>query len=547
MTSQKIILPLYIQKIIIKILCKFINNNNKVLDTLGFKNYRDSEKAIKKLMINLALVSHSWFNTFSNNLNVSIDFNYGNSEYSIIKKENVKTLKLHYDHDKHHFYNKNINKKDNKKYEVEIPIGEVLEKLKILKSSSNSSFQNLIIRNIGNSIESIPKLLNPIQTFGTTTTINNNFNEQQIIEKISLLEYKIDQDLAIETLKELETFNVKKLFCITTSGSFKILEDFFKIYARNLKQFLFLKFDNMPNYISQLNEDGSDTNELLPCFKTLFSLNKCKSIVFYGNLFISQCKNNNHLNIYGMQIRLKDIENLLDFKKNDYFESLSLTICFYNLSFFLTPTSIISQSLLSPPQTSPKFSKFSKSSSSSSPEPQISRLFKKCPCGQSQNEDDFKMNWNSLIECLKINTKNLKHLDLSHECKHSLLNPYLNYPIQFYSGIAKILNSIPLLESFSSYCFPSPSTLINELFSAPTSFLETNETIKLGEKLKKPVCSITKFTFFIHKDYYTDAQLTETIQSTSYSLQRHQSITNLKLYLTSSNNYKKNLIFKFEK
>ncbi|KAM9971584.1 hypothetical protein ACTFIW_011566 [Dictyostelium discoideum] len=542
MASQKIILPLYIQKIIIKILCKFINNNNKVLDTLGFKNYRDSETEIKQLMINLSLVSRCWFNTFSNNLNVSIDFNYSDSEYSIIKKENLKTLKLHYDHDKHHFYNKHINKKDNKNYEVQIPISEVLEKLKILKSSSNSSFQNLIIRNIGNSIESVPKLLNHIQTYATTTTTTiNNFNEQ----KISLLEYKIGQDLVSieQTLKELETFNVKKIFCISSSGSFKILEEFFKIYARNLKQFLFLKFDNIPNYISQLNGDGSDTNELLPCFKTLFSLNKCKSIVFYGNLFISQCKNNSHLNIYGMQIRLKDIENLLNFKKNDNFESLSLTICFYNLSFFLTPTSIISQSLLSP-----KSSNFLKSPSSSSSEPQTSRLFKKCLCsssiGQSQNEDDFKRNWDSLIECLKINTKNLKHLDLTHECKHSLVNLYLNYPIQFYSGMAKILNSIPLLESFSSYCFPSPSILINELFSAPTSSLET---IKLGEKLKKPVCSITKFTFFIHRDYYTDAQLTETIQSTSYSLQRHQSITNLKLYLTSSNVYKKNLIFEFEK
>ncbi|KAN0018827.1 hypothetical protein ACTFIU_008760 [Dictyostelium citrinum] len=611
MISQTITLPLYIQKFIIKKLCEFINVNNKILDTLGTKIYRVKEAKIKELMLNLALVSHSWFNTLSNNLNVSVDFNYSDTQFSIIKTENVKTLKLHYDHDEYYFYKRSVDGYDNKD-EVEIPHHKVIEELKKLKSLPSNTFKNLIIRNINNSNgTSIQTLLNQIQTLDLnilnekSNDSNDNGNDEeddydnekkQTIGKLNLLEYTVLSDLQIEGVRKLKDLNVKNIFCLQSFATFNILNELLKIYSRNLKQLLLLNLSISSKYISQLKEDGSDTNELLPCFKTLFSLNKCKSIVFYSNNGVNHRTSNRSLNIYGTQLRLKDIENLLNFKNNDNLESLSIILCLKNLSYFsklslsppkesvLKPLSIVSSStspslpsspslisspsLLSSPSLISSPSLLSSPSLISSPslpsspslisspsllssplsppsldEPdeesdeeydeESSNEDSRCNCSgiitKNQNEEIFKKNWDSLIECLNTKTKNLKHIDISSNgCSSALPNVYM------IGAIAKLLNSIPSLESFSSFGFPSIPMLINELFSPPSY-----------------VCSITKFTFYMADNDITQTQITELIQPISFLLQKHHSISNFKLYnyyLNSSfDGYSKKLIFDFEK
>ncbi|KAK5575068.1 hypothetical protein RB653_010323 [Dictyostelium firmibasis] len=527
MKNQISTLPLYIQKIIIKILCKFINENNKVLDVLGANNYRDKEIKIKKLILKLALVSHSWFNTLSNNLDVSVDFNYGNSQYSILKIENVKSLKLHFDHNKNSFYRRNV-EGENEKVEILIPLNTVIQQLEKLKSSPLFSFENLIIRNINiTHPNSIINLLNSMQINNNSNNYNknNNYTETKLENK-RILEFFVHKNFTIKEVNQLENLKVRKIFCIQHFGSFEILNELLKIYGKKLNQLIFRNNDIL-GFISQIKADGSDSNELLPCFKTLFSLNKNKSIVFNTHNFTLK---NNHLNIFGMELRLKDIENLINFK-NDCLESLSLYFCFKNLcSFLLTSNSKTS---------SPPLSSASNSSSLSQP-PKSSDISSRCSCNsimkKGQNNSDFNRNWDSLIESFKANTKNLKHLDFSHDCLYfGLLH---NFPILFYKGIAKLLNSIPCLESFSSFSFYSPSLLINELFSLSSTTPE------------KP-CSITKFTFYIYKQYNSQTQITQCIQSINHLLQRHQSITFFKLYQLDFdrklNNYVYELLFDFVK
>ncbi|KAK5583870.1 hypothetical protein RB653_005474 [Dictyostelium firmibasis] len=107
--TNNITLPLYIQKFIIKLLCRHINSNNKLIEPLDFGiDYRDNEDEIKRLILTIALVSKDWLKSLSNNLNVAVDFNFldkeNDNQFTIFKEENIKILKIHYDHEKKYFY-----------------------------------------------------------------------------------------------------------------------------------------------------------------------------------------------------------------------------------------------------------------------------------------------------------------------------------------------------------------------------------------------------------------------------------------------------------
>ncbi|KAM9950746.1 hypothetical protein ACTFIT_012023 [Dictyostelium discoideum] len=145
-------LPIYLQKYIIKILCTHIDYYNSLVQTNNvFSDYRKDEQEIKKLMITVALVSREWFKTLSDNLVISVDFNFkekGKDQYSIIKSENVETLKLHFDHDDQRFY-----QIDSDFRPIEIPIEIVNEKLMKLSMMEQTNFKYLYLRNVNNDFE----------------------------------------------------------------------------------------------------------------------------------------------------------------------------------------------------------------------------------------------------------------------------------------------------------------------------------------------------------------------------------------------------------
>ncbi|EGC32456.1 hypothetical protein DICPUDRAFT_81716 [Dictyostelium purpureum] len=108
-------LPNYILKIIIKIICNHINYHNKSLKFDSRKN----DEPNKQLTLNLALVSHLFFDTVSSLLDVSVNFNYDPSFYSFIK--DLVEKKVEYV-DSLPSYNSNIqcnnNNNNNNKYSI---------------------------------------------------------------------------------------------------------------------------------------------------------------------------------------------------------------------------------------------------------------------------------------------------------------------------------------------------------------------------------------------------------------------------------------------
>ncbi|KAN0042150.1 hypothetical protein ACTFIV_004709 [Dictyostelium citrinum] len=92
---------IYLQKYLIKIICNHINKKNQKNKLYCLENIKKDFKVKEtNFILTLSLVCKTWFNTVSNNLVVSKDFhgltfnNEKESEFSILKKENITTLKL---------------------------------------------------------------------------------------------------------------------------------------------------------------------------------------------------------------------------------------------------------------------------------------------------------------------------------------------------------------------------------------------------------------------------------------------------------------------
>ncbi|KAK5580364.1 hypothetical protein RB653_000380 [Dictyostelium firmibasis] len=91
---------IYLQKYLIQTICNHINKKNEKNKLYSLDDIKkDFNVKETKFILTLALVCKSWFNCLSNNLVVSKDFhglafNEKETEYSILKKDNILTLKL---------------------------------------------------------------------------------------------------------------------------------------------------------------------------------------------------------------------------------------------------------------------------------------------------------------------------------------------------------------------------------------------------------------------------------------------------------------------
>ncbi|KAN0029348.1 hypothetical protein ACTFIV_011239 [Dictyostelium citrinum] len=234
-----ITLPIYLQKYIIKKLCIHINYYNGLMDIQGiFDDYRKDEKEIKILMMTIALVSKEWFKTLSNNLTIAVDFNYkekGKDQYSIIKSDNIETLKIHFNHQPQQFY-----EMVSGGFPIEIPIEIVNDKIMKLSTMEGTNFKYLILRNVNqdSDIDIIDKLYQCKQTNDHsvaicefTLTYNSNIEQinhlkEKVFKIFTLLIKKTPNfQVLLETLKQWSN-DLHHLLVIDSFGSYSIIERF---------------------------------------------------------------------------------------------------------------------------------------------------------------------------------------------------------------------------------------------------------------------------------------------------------------------------------
>ncbi|KAM9965051.1 hypothetical protein ACTFIW_004852 [Dictyostelium discoideum] len=361
-------LPNYLQKRIIQLLCEHIDYNNKQLvvncNFPKILEYRENESLIKRLVINISLVSHQWFQIISNYLNVSVDFNFNSINnsyyyYSIIKATNVKILKIHYNHQNNYFY------KFIKGNEFKLTINEINEKIKQLPNlkqllirniniskvindiddtidtSNNSSYSNINIEGnfkietnnnnnnddgdgdgngdgnsdtTTNSITNINNFNNNSDNYQYNNNNNNriinndnlNFlNDIEFKGNIELLEVEINKSNSMERLMELKS-KISKVFSLNVVNTLS-------------KELLFETFKNWLPSIRQL---------LIVAHESPMSVFPWYSLSNNGYF-----KNISYFDIYGIELRLSNISTII--KSSPNIKLLSFSICFDKLLYYI--------------------------------------------------------------------------------------------------------------------------------------------------------------------------------------------------------------------
>ncbi|KAN0031138.1 hypothetical protein ACTA71_010219 [Dictyostelium dimigraforme] len=237
--------PIYLQRYFIKIICLHIDYCNDLMDVEvlndgSYEVYRENEYKIKELMLTIALVSKEWFKTLSNNLKIGVDFNYkekGEDQFSIIKMENIETLKVHYNHQNNQFY------KIFDFIPIIIPIETVNEQIMKLSTMEGTNFKYLKIKNL-NHTDDITGIIDRIYQLKQT----NNYS-------VVLWKLLLDEDVKLEQINKLKK-KVWKIIAlqIREPSSFEIILETFKQWSNNLDD-LDVLFSRKP--LSIINEISS--------------------------------------------------------------------------------------------------------------------------------------------------------------------------------------------------------------------------------------------------------------------------------------------------
>ncbi|KAK5575036.1 hypothetical protein RB653_010291 [Dictyostelium firmibasis] len=419
-------------------------------------------------MLKLALVSHDWFKTLSNNLTVSVDFNYKNVnnrknntnnnnndddlKYSIIKRENVKTLKLHFDHQGSFFYIKDIsvfyNKdqkqllklNDDKSDEIIIELDIVnkeLEKLSNLKTTipysssipsnqqlqqqQTSTFKKLIIRNISsNETEDINILESLYQCKATSDSIH-------------LLELDLNPIFTFKTLEKIKK-HVKKVYTLKINSCLdnELVIESLKHYKKSIAQLFIIKHTFQQDNLTLIpilagvipyknnNNNNSNSNDVNSEIK--IDKEEIKKINYLENI--------EFLKVFSLGVTLKDLEYILNYSKN--LSQLILSICFKNLIYYLSS------------ESERKILKIRKCSCNSIVENHINKSNLK------EVTEEFDKNWESLKEAFK-NNKTLKILELYHECFESQILLFKQPSSQtFIEKFSSLISSSTSMQSFGA-------------------------------------------------------------------------------------------------
>ncbi|KAM9957975.1 hypothetical protein ACTFIW_012951 [Dictyostelium discoideum] len=223
-----IILSNYLQKLIIKLICNFINKKNKKLLLCSIQEFEKDNEIIKKLIFNISFVSKDWFLIVSNNIktigDVNCLFNIS-KEWSIFKKNNIESIRI----------------LDN----------QLLELLKLNKLIEEKSMENLKKIKIINSLSS-PLFLSYISKLKFSNI------------KIQFLNLN---DLNDEYLKMFDINNIKSIFFLRVDNCSNIINVF-----KNLKP-----FKSIPKHIEVVSLFNRFPYKQL-FYDNEFNLNKTQSL-----------------------------------------------------------------------------------------------------------------------------------------------------------------------------------------------------------------------------------------------------------------------------
>ncbi|KAN0021450.1 hypothetical protein ACTFIU_010047 [Dictyostelium citrinum] len=491
MLSHNQILPIYIQKIIIKLLCKHIDYNNKVIDIFQISSSKFDPKAnqIKndKLIMSIALVCHEWFKTLSNNLTVSVDLNFkerGNDKWSIIKRDNLKTLHLHYDPINSTFFkkmiytgdsnnnnknknknnnnnnnnnnknnknsNKNNNNNKNKNNKNKIPIQKrILIGLKnlnekLMKLSTEQKQQQLFNRLIINTIDNISFQEEDYKMI-------QSLYQCKAIKNIHLFRYQVNNRTTMKSLQDIKK-RVRKLYTLEIVNQFdkRIIIESIKHWYGSIRK-LIIEYDNymQPTFSDGYSEENSfRTNSELYEFLFTKIIEKEKEINYLSNL--------ESLSFKGTQFTIQDLVELIFSNQTTSIPKLkylSIGLCFINLIYFLTNENERGQISRCVCNSIIRFNSENNNNNNNS-------YFGIVTKEQLEEQTkEFNSQWSQLLQLLN-NNQVLIGLELTHSCNNQLSKsePSQSFIINFTSAITSIKN----LQKFSLVGIES-TTIFNQI------------------------------------------------------------------------------------
>ncbi|KAN0011631.1 hypothetical protein ACTFIU_011209 [Dictyostelium citrinum] len=463
-----ITLPIYLQKYIIKKLCIHINYYNSLTKSIGiFDDYRKDENEIKKLMITIALVSKEWFKTLSDNLTISVDFNYkekGKDQYSIIKSDNIETLKLHFNHDDQKFYWVASGEL------IKIPIEIVNDKIMKLSTMEGTNFKYLKLRNVNHDFEIgvLDKLYQCKQT-----------NDRSV----SIREYSLSPYVNIEQINHLKKI-VSKIdsLQIYETPNFEVFIETFKQWSNSLKSLIvpyskrsYSIIDNLSSYKSSCSSNGSNSDS------SSSSDNSSAKINFLSNLRHYQYS----------PISISELDTLI--KSSPKLNFISIGICIRTYLYYLLNDQLQQQQ-------------------QQKEEPKLSQFFSKrqCFCNsisfnesrdgnlitENEKSNNFNNHFSNLIKYLNENENTINRLQIYNYCSFhnqvSMCEQFLKIPTFLIEKLASFISSFKSLKVFEIYLFNEQlfnqiaiknPNITHYIISIPHDVISSEDAIKYSTEI----------------------------------------------------------------
>ncbi|KAK5581774.1 hypothetical protein RB653_003352 [Dictyostelium firmibasis] len=508
-------LPIYVQKIIVKELCKQIDSNSKIIEVFQISpkfDQKANQLKNDKLIMSIALVCHQWFKTLSNNLTVSVDFNFkekGGDKWSIIKRENIKTLHLHYDPINSTFFKKLIysgesinnnnnnnrnyknynnnsnNKKNNNNNKNQSPIKKPIliglknlnEKLMKLSSTEQQLFKKLIINTIDD-----------VRFQEEDYKMIKSLHQCKAIKNIHLFRYQVNDRTTMNSLTDIKK-RIKKLYSLEIINQLDkriIIETI--IHWNNSIRKLSIEYD----IFSRSSYTPSDRESIFindsQLYEFLFSsknIENEKEIYYLSNL--------ESLNFLGTEFTIQNLVELVFATPSmPKLKSLSIGLCFINLVYFLTEENERGLMARCGCDSIIKFYSCGGENYHNSNNPFGSSV----PKDQLQEQTkEFKNQWSKLLKLLN-NNQVLLELELTNKCIYGNQLPKSSINPSFITNISLAITSIKKLVKFSLVGLDS-TIIFNQILKDSKSisffnlktYLQTPRLQSLIEEIQKLIDS----------------------------------------------------------
>ncbi|EGC33977.1 hypothetical protein DICPUDRAFT_98383 [Dictyostelium purpureum] len=588
----KPILPIYLQKIIIKLLCNKIDEYNKAYINYYINDELVEMDNIQKYEIqSLALVNWCWFNCFRENLTVSHDFlsyHYYPSLYDLegeINKINI---------------NNNNNKSDTLEKSNIITAVQELD----YQSSSILPLSNSKTLEINNNCNNFNKFNHYIINRVNNQLNNNNsrfklINDNNIIElKLNFRDYFNKKNLNNQCLikkiiqsinKRIKSFpNLKKIYVANRYYPFVSIEEQKQWEIINL-----IEFNNISTRICYLDKRVSNVKEIQFLYGTVHSVKEVapflKSLDMVEQVYLNgDCEGFEYPQLYQLLGNESCFTNTLDFQVEtnisieDFYYILKLSpntkillvnLCFDNLIYELSNKKSTCPKCLCTEDDEDKFNEDSDDYNNSiiNNEKQVLTISK-----NNKNINDNNNNNNNNIDNNNIDNNNnnnnngkINNNDNEQEqSDNSSLINFIKKPKYFKDYWDFIFNFIINHKKLKNIGFSSSCRLKSTALNSkdlPNDFIETfgsmlinNQSLskvhfnrvpiqflKLLEYIIQNNKRITRYNCsLLHDSVNNQSKLAQFIKSLNYLLTQKENNHILKFYLESENqiillNYKK--------